>query len=332
MDRGSPRTYDAGLVTDCRSAYGKALEDLGRLNADDPAAWPIVGISCDLEGSVKMNGFHAACPDRFLETGIMEHHAAVLAGALSKDGIVPFYSTFGMFAMVEGYNQQRLNDQNAAGPKVVATHCGIDVGEDGPTHQCIDYVGLYRNLFGFEIFVPADANECDRIIRDVAGRYGPVVVAMGRSKLPTIGTRDGAPALGGEHVFTPGRWAELRPGNDAVVFACGATVYRAVEASDRLADEGFHLRVVNASSLQPFDREAIVAAARSVGQLLTYEDHNVRTGLGAIVAEVLAEEGLAVRFRRLGVSRYASSGPPDALFAEQGLAVTDLMAAARALD
>jgi transketolase len=152
---------------------------------------------------------------------------------------------------------------------------------------------------------------------------------MGRSKLPTIGTRDGAPALAGD--FVPGRWIELRPGSDAVVFAFGPMVYRAVQVSDRLAESGIGLRVVNASSLKPFDREAILEAARSVGKLLTYEDHNVHTGLGAIVTSVLGEEGVAAKVRKLGVTRYGTSGVPDDLFAEQGLAPSDLEAAVRAL-
>lgn len=335
VDVGAPRTYEAGLVTDCRSAYGAALADLGEQNntAEARAAgrWPIVGISCDLEGSVKMNAFHKAHPDHFIEAGIAEHNAATLAGALSVDKVVPFFSTFGMFALVESYNQQRLNDQNHANPKVVVTHCGMDVGEDGPTHQCIDYVSLLSNPFGFEVFVPADANECDRIVRNVAGRYAPVAVAMGRSKLPTIGTRDGAPALGGDHTFTPGVWTELRPGDDAVVFAFGPMVYRAVEASDALHAEGFGLRVINASSLKPYDADCIERCAREVGVLLTYEDHNVNTGLGQIVAATLGDRGVAARLKRLGVSRYGTSGKPNDLFAQAGLAPSDLVSAARAL-
>lgn len=326
---GTPRTYGADVQTDCRSAYGSALNDLALANLERPGAWPIVGISCDLEGSVKMNDFHKSSPERFLEIGITEHHAAVLAGALSKDGIVPFYSTFGMFAVAEGYNQQRLNDQNATAPKVVMTHCGLDVGEDGPTHQAIDYVSLLRNLFGWEVYCPADPNETDRIVRTVAGRYAPTCVAMGRSKLPVVASRAGQPLLTDD--FVPGRWVEVRPGNDAVVFAFGVMVYRAIEASDALHAQGFGLRVVNASSLQPFDRDCIVEAARTVGCLLTYEDHNVNTGLGAIVANVVADAGLAVRLRRMGVSQYGTSGKPDDLFAAQGLAPSDLAAAARAL-
>ncbi len=328
VNPGEARTYDTGVVTDCRSAYGKALHDLAIVNKDDESAWPIVGLSCDLEGSVKMNAFHAETPDRFIEVGIMEHHAAVMAGTMSKERIVPFFSTFGMFAMIEAYNQQRLNDQNGANPKVVSTHCGIDVGEDGPTHQCIDYVAAMRNLFGFEVYVPADANECDRMTRTIATRYAPTAMAMGRSKMPTIGNRDGSPAL---TEFVPGKWQTLRDGDDAVVFAFGPMVYRAVQVSDELAEQGFGLRVVNASSLQPFDRECILKCATEVGKLLTYEDHNVHTGLGCIVTSVLGESGVAAKVKKLGVSRYGTSGPSSDLFADLGLAPSDLKAAALAL-
>jgi transketolase len=153
---------------------------------------------------------------------------------------------------------------------------------------------------------------------------------MGRSKVPVICDRAGKPIFGEGFTFEPGRWITVRPGDDAVVFAFGVMVYRAVEASDALAREGFGLRVVNASSLKPFDRQCIIDAA-ATGALLTYEDHNVDTGLGAIVANVLADEGTGVRFRRLGIRQYGTSGPPDDLFAEQGLAPADLAAAARAL-
>jgi transketolase len=331
LDVGAPVTYGTDVKTDCRSAYGNALKDLAVRNGSDPDASVVVGISCDLEGSVKMNGFHAATPDRFIEVGISEHHAAVLAGVLSKEGIVPFYSTFGMFGVVEGYNQQRLNDQNGASPNVVVTHCGLDVGEDGPTHQCIDYVALLRNLYGFEIFVPADPNECDRIIRTVATRYAPTCVAMGRSKLPVIANSDGTPALGGEHVFRPGTWAQLRDGDDVVVFAVGPTVWRAVEAADQLRGEGIAARVVNASSLKPFDRAAILAAADEVGRIVTVEDHNVDTGLGAIVASTLGDAGVAARLTRLGVSRYGTSGPSTDLFVDHGIDTASIVGAVRAL-
>jgi transketolase len=326
---GEARTYEASVKTDCRSAYGAALADLARINRDSSESWPIVGISCDLEGSVKMNEFHAIVPDRFLEVGIAEHHAAVLAGAMSREKVIPFYSTFGMFAVVEGYNQQRLNDQNHAAPKVVVTHVGLDVGEDGPTHQCIDYVSLMRNLFGWECFVPADPNETDRMVRTVAGRFAPTLVAMGRSKLPVIADADGNPIFGGSYRFEPGVWTTVRPGTDAVVFAVGPMVYRAVEASDMLAAEGISLRVVNASSLKPFDRECILACAREVGVLFTFEDHHVDTGLGAIVGQTVSDAGIGCTLKRLGVTHYSTSGVPDDLFAAQGLSPKHLAQAVR---
>lgn len=328
IDLGTPRTYDVSVSTDCRSAYGDALEDLARANVDRPGAWPILGISCDLEGSVKMGGFRKVKPSNFIEAGIAEHNAAVIAGAASIQNTIPFFSTFGMFAIVEAYNQQRLNDQNEAAPRVVVTHCGLDVGEDGPTHQCIDYIPLAHNLFGAELYSPADPNETDRITRSVASRQVPSFVTMGRSKLPTIATLDGKPALAGD--FVPGKWVELRPGTDAVIFAFGAMTYRAVEASDALRKEGIELRVVNASSLKPFDRDAIIAAARESGVLFTYEDHNLHTGLGSLVAGVLGDEGIAAKLKRMGVSRYGTSGKPDDLYAEQGLAPSDVVAAVKA--
>lgn len=328
IDLGTPRTYDVTVNTDCRSAYGDALEDLARANVDQPGAWPILGISCDLEGSVKMGGFRKVKPENFIEAGIAEHNAAVVAGAASIQNTVPFFSTFGMFAIVEAYNQQRLNDQNEAAPRVVVTHCGLDVGEDGPTHQCIDYIPLAHNLFGAELYSPADANETDRITRAVAGRHVTSFVTMGRSKLQTIATLDGKPALAGD--FVPGKWVELRPGKDAVIFAFGAMTARAVEASDTLRKEGIELRVLNASSLKPIDREAIIQAAKEVGVLFTYEDHNLHTGLGSLVAGVLGDEGIAARLKRMGVSRYGTSGKPDDLYAEQGLAPSDVVSAVKA--
>ena len=331
LNTGEARDYASGTVTDCRSAYGAVLSDLAELNANDPDAWPVIGISCDLEGSVKMNAFHRAVPDRFFEAGIAEHNAAVVAGAASINQIIPFFSTFGMFGIVECYNQQRLNDQNGAAPRVVVTHCGMDVGEDGPTHQCIDYIPLAHNLFGFHLYSPADPNDADRILRHVAATHRPTFVTMGRSRLPVITDAEGRPAFGGDYSFEPGKWSMVRPGDDAVIFAVGPMVYRAVEASETLAGEGIGLRVVNAASLKPIDEKTILDAARSVGTLLTYEDHNVCTGLGSLVAQTLGDHGVSARLRRLGVRQYGTSGKPDTLFAEQSLSPSDVAAAVKEL-
>jgi len=307
-----PHVYSADTVTDCRSAYGKVMEDLAEAN--NAGGNPVVyAFSCDLEGSVKLGKFHSINPDGFVECGIQEHTAAVAAGRLSREGFRVFYSTFGAFAVSEVYNQLRLNDYNGTSLKVVCTHCGLDVGEDGPTHQCLDYVGLMRSTFGFAIFVPADPNQCDRIVRHVAGREGNALVAMGRSKMGMLLREDGSVFYDGTAPFEPGKADVLREGDDGAILAVGPTVHNAVAAHDMLAAQGTKIAVVNMASLKPLDREAVVRAA-ATGRILTAEDHNPATGLGGAVASVLAEEGLACRFATAGVTGFASSGKPVDLY------------------
>ena len=317
VDQGSPILYDADTVTDCRSAYGNALEDLADKN-NRGAVPKIVGFSCDLEGSVKMQGFHKVNPDAFFETGIQEHHAAACAGAMSADGFVPFFSTFGVFAVGETYNQHRLTDQNHGNIKVVATHVGLDVGEDGPTHQCIDYISLMENIIGFSIFIPADPNQTDRIVRHVAATPGSAFVGMGRSKMATITDRDGKPFFGVDYRFEPGRADILREGNQATIIGCGSIMPNVLEAAAMLEEDGFSVAVVNMASIKPVDQQAILEAADR-GPVVTVEDHIAATGLGGITARVMALYGKSQRLVTLGVTRYGSSGKPADLYADQGL-------------
>ncbi len=317
IDPGTPRVYDANTVTDCRSAYGNALEDLADKN-NRGSVPKITGFSCDLEGSVKMQGFHKVNPDAFFETGIQEHHAAACAGAMSIEGFAPFFSTFGVFAVGETYNQHRLTDQNHGNIKVVATHVGLDVGEDGPTHQCIDYISLMSNIFGFSVFVPADPNQTDRIVRYTAANPGNVFVGMGRSKMSTITDSDGNPFFGADYKFEPGKADLLREGNDATIIACGSVMPNVLAAAEMLNNAGRSIAVLNMASLKPVDEAAIVEAAKR-GPVITVEDHIAETGLGGITARVMASHGVAQKLRMLGVSRYGASGKPADLFASQGL-------------
>lgn len=147
---------------------------------------------CDLAGSVKTNSFAKVRPECFIQGGIMEHNAAVAAGALSKEGIQTYFSDFGVFGVDETYNQHRLSDINRTNLKVVTTHVGLDVGEDGKTHQCIDYLGCMRNLYHFHTIIPADPNQTDRVIRYISGKYGNYLVPMGRSKLDLLRHPDGS--------------------------------------------------------------------------------------------------------------------------------------------
>lgn len=318
INPGTPVTYSVETLTDNRSAYGTAL--LGLAEANNVSGQPpkVVGVSCDLEGSVKMGEFKKHSPQAFLEAGIQEHHAASMAGALSREGFTTFFSTFGAFAVSEVYNQDRLNDINETNMKIVATHVGLDVGEDGPTHQCIDYLGLLRNLYNFSVFMPADPNQTDRITRYVATQRGNHFVGMGRSKTPVITTEDGVPFFGGDYEFKPGRGDWLRKGTDGTILTYGALTPFVMEAWKKLKEDGLSVGVLNMASIVPVDRQSVLEAAKA-GPVLTVEDHHVDTGLGSIVGMILAEEGVAIPFKRLGVTRYGSSGKPLDLYASQGL-------------
>ncbi len=321
VDPGPPVVYPVEKegkksYTDNRSAYGKAMADLARLN--NGAAVKVVAVSCDLEGSVKLTDFRRQSPKAFIEAGIQEHNAATVAGRLSREGFSTFISTFGVFAVSEAYNQQRLNDYNGTHVKIVATHCGLDVGEDGPTHQCVDYIGLLTSTFGFEVFLPADPNQTDRIIRAIAGRSGNQFVGMGRSKLPIVAREDGTPFYGAEQSFVPGKADRLRRGNRGAILATGPLVHEALAAWEQLKAMGIDVAVWNHASVKPLDLEAVREAA-GTGLLLAVEDHHVDTGLGSRVANLVAEEGLPCRVIRAGVNRFCASGPPSDLYAAMGL-------------
>ncbi|MGR0480464.1 MAG: transketolase [Candidatus Electronema sp. V4] len=318
VQAGEPIVYPVDKPTDCRSGYGNALTSLAQANNKAGQPPVIVGISCDLEGSVKMDGFHKHSPQAYLELGIQEHHAAGTAGAMSCEKLVTFFSTFGSFAVSEVYNQNRLNDFNHSNVKVVATHVGLDVGEDGPTHQCIDYLGLMKNYFRFSVFMPADPNQTDRIIRHIAVQPGNHFVGMGRSKTPTITREDGSIYYDADYVFTPGKADWLREGADATIITYGALTPACIEAWKLLKQAGKSVGVLNMASLLPLDKDAVLAAAKR-GPIVTVEDHHVETGLGASAAAVLIDNGLAPKMKRLGVKQYGGSGKPSDLYKQQGL-------------
>ncbi len=320
IDPGEPIVYGKDQVTDCRSAYGNALKSLAEKNnlgVDHPK---LAGFSCDLEGSVKMQGFHQVSPDAFFEVGIQEHHGAACAGAMARDGLVPFFSTFGVFATCETYNQHRLSDQNHTNLKVVATHIGLDVGEDGPTHQCIDYIGLMQNIFGFSIFIPADPNQTDRIIRHVACTTGNAFVGMGRSKMSVVLDTEGNPFFGPDYRFVPGRADWLRRGKRGActIIAYGSVMPFVMDAHEKLRQQGMYISILNTASIKPVDEDAICEAAEN-GPILTVEDHVVQTGIGAITARVLLKAGISQKVVSLGVTSYGSSGKPTDLYRMQGL-------------
>ncbi|HDQ93627.1 MAG TPA: transketolase, partial [Synergistetes bacterium] len=307
-----------------RSAFGNALADVGSLNYGVPGRTPILVFDCDLAGSVKVDGFAGKCPGWFIETGIQEHATATVSGAASAAGVVSLWADFGMFGLAEVYNQQRLNDINGTGLKLVLTHVGLDVGEDGKTHQSIDYTGLLRNTFGWRLLVPADPDQADRMTRWALSEPGNICLAMGRNKIPIVLDENGKPFFGEDYVFRYGAFDVIRRGTDAAIIAVGHMVSRALKAWEILKSRGVSVSVYHAGCPLHLDRETLSEAA-STGRVVTFEDHHAGSGLGSLVASTLMESGCACELRTLGVTKYGESGSSVDVFTSMKLDPEDLV-------
>jgi transketolase len=326
IQTGNSRNYEKDQKLDNRSAFGNALVDIAKATAQEDSPLPIAVFDCDLASSVKTAGFAKQFPNHFFQGGIQEHNTATIAGAISALGLLSFFADFGVFGVDETYNQHRLNDINETNLKLICTHNGLDVGEDGKTHQCIDYVGVMQNLFGYKIIIPADPNQTDRVIRYVAKTHGNFLVAMGRSTIPILLTDKGTPLFGTPYEFRYGHADLVRDGKDAAIITTGGMVCRAVQAWEKLKGKGVEVQILNIPCLSDLDIEAILKAA-GTGAVVTYEDHHIQTGLGTLIANVLAEHSLPIRFQKMGITQYGSSGKPDDLYQMQGLNVEGLVQA-----
>lgn len=302
--------------TDNRSAWGKAIADLAEINKDNPI--PLVVFDCDLQSSVKTADFEKVNPERFIQSGIMEQNTAVTSGAMSICNIQTWWADFGMFGIDEVYNAQRLNDINHANLKVVTTHVGIDVGEDGRTHQCIDYIGLARNLYNFRLLCPADPNQTDRIIRNVANAAGNYFITMGRSVLPIIKQENGDIFYGADYSYEYGKADFLRDGEHCAVIVTGTPIGRALKAVDSLRNEGTFVQLWYVSSPLALDIDMLEKAA-VLGCIISIEDHNVNSGLGSIIADKMVEHNLQSKLIKLGVKEYPISGTSDDVYKWAGL-------------
>ncbi len=299
-----------------RQAYGEALLALGAENRD------VVVLDADLAKSTKTINFKKAFPERFFDMGIAEANMIGTAAGLAAAGKLPFCSTFAVFATGRAYDQIR---QSVAYPglnvKIAASHAGITVGQDGGSHQSIEDIALMRVLPGMTVFVPADAVEVHGAVAAAARIDGPVYIRLGRSPVPVL--------HGEEFEFVPGRAVELRPGKDVTLVACGIMVAEALEAAGILAGEGIDAGVLNIHTVKPLDVEAVTAAARRTGAIVTVEEHSIIGGLGSAVAEVLVENH-PVPMVRVGIRDvFGESGKPDELMEKFGLTPAHIAAAAR---
>jgi transketolase len=321
VDTGSPFTYANEDKLDNRSAFGKTLKDLGDINIGKGCT--ICTFDCDLAGSVKTGDFGSAYPDYFFQGGIQEHNTATIAGALSTTGILTFFADFGVFGIDETYNQARLNDINNTNLKLILTHVGLDVGPDGKTHQCIDYVGLSRNLFNFKTIVPCDPNQVDRAVRYVAGTKGNFLLATGRNRWPVISSDNGKPFFSDEYTFKYGSMDTVREGHDGAIITYGGMVVRAIKIREELAKKGIALKVINMSCVHETDNEVMEETLKQP-YIFTYEDHNVFTGIAPVITGYLLQKGYRGRFESFGVRRYGVSGDTEEVYAVEGLDVESM--------
>lgn len=290
-----------------RESYGNALVELGAEHDN------LIVLDADLAAATKTGVLKKAYPDRHIDCGIAECNMMGIAAGLSTTGIVPFASTFAMFAAGRAFEQVR----NSIGyphlnVKIGATHAGISVGEDGATHQCNEDIALMRTIPGMVILNPADDVEAKACVKAAYEYNGPVYLRFGRLAVPVINDRP-------DYKFELGKGVVLREGKDVTIVATGLCVSSALEAAEKLAADGIDAKIINIHTIKPLDEELIVAAAKETGKVVTVEEHSVIGGLGSAVCDALAEK-CPVPVKKIGVQDvFGESGPAAALLAKYKL-------------
>lgn len=297
-----------------RESYGNALKALGAEVSD------LVVLDADLAGATKTGTFQKAYPDRFFDCGIAEANMMGVAAGLSTMGLVPFASTFAMFAAGRAFEQIR----NTIGyphlnVKIGATHGGISVGEDGASHQCCEDFGLMRTIPGMVVMCPADDVETAAMVRAAYEHEGPVYMRFGRLAAPVFHDPD-------NYTFQIGKGELLREGTDVAILANGLMVHEALDAAEALAQSGISARVINLATIKPLDEEIVLQAARECGKIVTVEEHNIIGGLGETVCACVAEH-CPVPVKRIGVNdAFGHSGPAADLLRQFGLCADNITA------
>ena len=290
-----------------RESYGNALVELGKVNDK------VYVLDADLAGATKTGIFKKAFPDRHIDCGIAECNMMGIAAGLSTTGLIPFCSSFAMFATGRAYEQVR----NSIGyphlnVKIGGTHAGITVGEDGASHQCNEDIALMRNIPGMVVICPSDDIEARACVKAAAEYVGPVYMRFGRAAVPVINDRP-------DYKFEIGKGVLLKEGKDVTIVATGVCVSGALEAAKALAADGIDAEVINIHTIKPLDKELVLASAKKTGKVVTVEEHSVIGGLGSAVADVIAENGGAV-LKKIGMQDvFGESGPAGELVKKYGL-------------
>jgi len=301
-----------------RDSYGNALKELAA-EFDN-----LVVLDADLAGATKTGVFQKAYPERHFDFGIAEANMMCAAAGMSTMGLVPFASSFAMFAAGRAFEQVR----NSIGyphmnVKIGATHGGISVGEDGASHQCCEDFALMRSIPGMTIICPADDVEARAAVRAAYHHEGPVYLRFGRLALPVFHDES--------YKFEIGKGEVLRDGSDVAIIANGLMTYEAIVAGEELAKLGINARVINIATVKPLDEELIVKAAKECGKVITCEEHSIIGGLGEAVSAVLAEKCPTI-VRRIGVNdEFGHSGPAVPLLKQFGLSSEHIVEVAKEL-
>ena len=303
-----------------RDSYGAALVDLGKEHDN------VVVLDADLAAATKTCVFKKTFPERHIDCGIAEQNMMAAAAGLSTMGLVPFASSFAMFAAGRAFEQVR----NSVGyphlnVKIGATHGGISVGEDGASHQCCEDFALMRSIPGMVVLCPADDVEARAAVKAAYEHEGPVYLRFGRLAIPVFHDEE-------NFHFEIGKGEVLREGSDIALISTGLMTAEALAEADELAQAGIHARVINLCSIKPLDEELVLKAARECGRIVTCEEHSVIGGLGEAVCAVIAEAGVACRVKRVGVNdEFGHSGPAKEVLAQFGLDAAGIVRAAKSL-
>ncbi|HEY3323898.1 MAG TPA: transketolase family protein [Planctomycetota bacterium] len=298
-----------------RFGYSDALLELG---ATHPR---VVVLDADLARSTTTDKFKKKYPDRFFEMGISEQNMMTAAAGMALAGDIPYATDYGVFLLGRAMDQLRISVcYTHLNVKLGGAHGGVSVGADGATHQALEEVAWTRCLPGMTVIVPADYHDTVKATKAVADVYGPCYVRFGRAPMPVITKKDDP--------FVIGRANLYREGKDVTIFSMGAMLWQALIAAEELSAKGIQARVLNMHTIKPLDEEAVLAAARETGAIVTAEEHQYLGGLGSAVAEVLVENH-PCPMKRVGVKdRFGESGTPDELFREYGLLAEDIIKAA----
>jgi transketolase len=300
------KKYTYSEKKDTRSGFGAGLSELGKTNKD------VVALCADLTGSLKMDAFQKAHPERFFQVGIAEANMMGIAAGLTIGGKIPFTGTFANFSTGRVYDQIRQSiAYSGKNVKICASHAGLTLGEDGATHQILEDIGLMKMLPHMVVINPCDFNQTKAATIAIAQHHGPVYLRFGRPAVPNFTAPD--------QEFKIGKAVLLNEGKDVTIIATGHLVWKAIEAGEKLSEKGISAEIINIHTIKPLDEEAILKSISKTKCVVTAEEHQVNGGLGDSVAQLLARKHPTPQEYVAVNDSFGESGTPDELMTKYGL-------------